>query len=147
MFGNQKILILDSEEESRKEICDIIYSLGVTVDNLLCCSTIEDALVTIDKEKVNLVIVEAADAIKQEYKICSLVDATDAQVFITANVNELGPIKTAAIRVHGIIQKPIMKEDIEHHLRIACRIEELNSKIKELHVHKVSCPDCELKVV
>lgn len=142
-MDKDQILILDNNDDTRKEICDIVEdilkSIDVDTDCLVCCVTIQEALDFVNTGKVGLVIVDASDAIQGQYSICSLIEANrTTQVILKAYVNELGPIKTAAVRVQGIIPKPVRVEDVKWHVLTALKIRKLHSEIE--HIAKSISP-------
>ena len=58
LLNSDQILILDSDDKTRKELCDMLRSLHVPEEQLICSTTIQEALEIIETGKVGLVIVE-----------------------------------------------------------------------------------------
>jgi CheY-like chemotaxis protein len=128
-----QILVLDGQDASRKELCDMLREVGVNNDHLICATSIEQALEILETGRIGLVIVEASDAIRQQYSICSLLDVNPkVQVVVKAYIEELGPIKTAAVRVNGILAKPVRRSDVVFHLNTALRIRGLHKKLDDI---------------
>jgi len=143
---NELILVLDSNEAARQELCDLILGIGVPEEEILCTGDIEKALEELHKNEVCLVIVEATMPFKEGYSICSLMDINPkAQVVIKAYVEELGPIYTAAVKVHGILEKPVREKNLKFFINKSIQISticrNLDSILEKMKFRNLGCED------
>jgi len=128
-----QVLVLDGDDWSRKDLCDLLRQLGVKEEDLVCATTDQEAMEILDTGRVGVLIIEASDAIAKGYSICSLLEASPGtKVLVKAYIDELGPIEVAAIRVHGILEKPVHKEELEFFLKKVFKIRTLNKKLDDI---------------
>lgn len=130
-------LVVDSDDDYRNSLCDSLVEIGFKLENLICATTTAEAKEILDifedrDAGIGLIFIEARLESVEGYSVCTIVQECNKMsipVYLTAFVNEFGPIRAMSVRMQGFLKKPFNKINIRTHIERWLKILELEHSI------------------